>query len=126
LVHNDYAGSNIIVDNTGARKIIDWDNWLVESPELDLLKMKYWTVIGEDNLLTHEPDLFAAFLAGYGSLENTSIDEDLLRAYEVLWLMRTFNFESAKREDSEIRPGGTSWHEHYPPAEAYLDYLRAL
>lgn len=126
LVHNDYAGGNIIVDEAGARKIIDWDNWLVESPELDLLKMKYWTAIGEDGLLAHDPELYAAFLAGYRSLETTAIDEDLLRAYEVLWLMRTFNFESAKREDSEISPGGASWREHYPPAQAYLDHLRAL
>lgn len=126
LVHNDYAGGNIIVAPDGGRKIIDWDNWLVEAPELDLVKMKYWTAIGDDGMLGHDPALYGAFLDGYRSLTGDAVDKDRLRAYEMLWLMRTFNFESAKRDDSAEPKAGVSWGKHYPPASVYLDHLRAL
>jgi len=126
LVHNDYAGGNIIVAPDGGRKIIDWDNWLVEAPELDLVKMKYWTAIGEDGMLGHDPALYGAFLDGYRSLAGTAIDEARMRAYEMLWLMRTFNFESAKRDEAEEPAAGVSWGKHYPPPSVYLDHLRAL
>ncbi len=126
LVHNDYAGGNIVVAADGARNVIDWDNWVVESPELDVLKMKYWTAIGGDNLLAHDAGLMGAFLEGYGSVEGAVLDEDRLRAYEHLWLLRAFNFESAKREDGDVRPTAASWDVHYPPPAAYEDYLRAL
>lgn len=126
LVHNDYAGGNIIVEPGGTRKIIDWDNWVVDSPELDVLKMKYWTGIGGEGLLAPDTALFAAFLDGYASTGARPLDEGLMGAYELLWLLRVFNFESAKREDRKAPAASASWSVHYPPPEAYVEYLRGL
>ena len=134
LVHNDYSGGNIIVDGTGGQKIIDWDNWVVEAPELDLLKMKYWTAIGPDGLLAPVPALYSAFLEGYKSEVGTGavavpLDEGRMRAYEFLWLTRAYTFESARRRET---PGGTrlagsaDLARHYPPASVYQDWLGDL
>ena len=61
------------------------------------------------------------------------LDQDRLRAYEALWLLRDFSFESAKRsfesakrEESEVRPTDASWQRHDPPPAAYEDDLRDL
>lgn len=126
LVHNDYAGGNIVITASGAQKIIDWDNWVVESPELDLIKMKYWTAISGGRVLAHDADLYSAFLEGYRSVEGAQVDESLLHAYEYLWLLRSYNFECAKEADRGKPPAGKSWGEYYPPPAAYEDYLRDL
>lgn len=123
LVHNDYSGGNIIVLGDETRRIIDWDNWVVEAPELDLVKMKYWTAIGEDGMLSHDESLFNAFLDGYRSFGGVEVNEDRLRAYEYLWLVRTYNFESMREENDDEDGIGKSWARHYPPPEIYEDYL---
>lgn len=124
FVHNDYSGGNIIVSPEGTRRIIDWDNWVIDAAELDLVKMKYWTAVGADGRLGHEPALFRAFLEGYREGGGGPADEPLLRAYECLWLLRTFNFESAKRDGAEADE--SSWARVYPPAETYLEHLAEL
>ncbi len=128
LVHNDYSGGNIVVSGEGIRKIIDWDNWVVDSPELDFVKMKYWTVIGDDGLLVPDEDLYGAFLEGYREAGGRPPDPDRLRAYEALWLLRAFNFENAGRTEEEHAADAVdrSWGRHYPPAATYEDYLRAI
>ena len=88
--------------------------------------MKYWTAIDGDDVPAPDAGLFGAFLEGYGSVEGAVLDQDRLRAYEALWLLRTFSFESAKREENEVRPTDASWQRHYPPAAAYEDDLRDL
>jgi hypothetical protein len=120
LVHNDYTGANILVEPAGSLRVIDWDNWVVECPELDLVKMKYWTAIGADGMLAHHPQLFAAFRAGYDQAAEHKPDAGRLAAYERLWLLRTFNFEST-RDGVDA----TSWQAVYPAAAAYLDHLSA-
>ncbi len=128
LVHNDYAGGNIIVEPGGTRRIVDWDNWVVDSPELDIIKMKYWTAVGSNGLLGHDATHFAAFLEGYASASTgaRALDEGVMGAYELLWLLRAFNFESARQAEREMPAAGTSWGAHYPPAAAYVEYLRGL
>jgi len=126
LVHNDYSGGNIVVEASGAQKIIDWDNWVVEAPELDLLKMKYWTAIGADGLLAPHPALYSAFLEGYNSAAGTVPEPRRLRAYETLWLTRAFTFESARSERHEHSAGGTDLARHYPGAGRYRDWLADL
>lgn len=123
LVHNDYTGSNIICLSDGSRRIIDWDNWVVAAPELDLIKMKYWTAPGSTGLLAPQQELFDAFLAGY--CREAAIDPNPARlyAYEHLWLLRTFNFESVR---TDSLPTGRSWSPCYPVADLYRRYLEEL
>ncbi|MEI6986823.1 MAG: phosphotransferase [Rhodospirillaceae bacterium] len=124
LVHNDYSGGNILKDGDGGQKIIDWDNWVVEAPELDLLKMKYWTAIGTDGMLCPVPVLYSAFLQGYNDAAGVVPDGRRLCAYETLWLTRAFTFESARRSGPPT--AGTDLARHYPPATTYEDWLRDL
>ncbi len=126
LVHNDYSGGNIIVDSGGGQKVIDWDNWLVDAPELDLMKMKYWTAIGADGLLAPDHRLYSAFLQGYNGVAGAVLDRRRFEAYELLWLTRAHNFESAHRSDREQTAGGSTLARHYPPASAYETYLSDL
>ncbi len=118
LVHNDYTGANILVEPAGGLRLIDWDNWVVDCAELDLVKMKYWTHVGADGMLAHDPELFAAFRGGYDRAADRPVDEARLAAYERLWLMRTFNFERSRGDGAAV-----SWQAVYPPAETYRRLL---
>jgi hypothetical protein len=130
LIHNDYSGGNILVAAEGGQKIVDWDNWLVEAPELDLLKMRYWTAIGQDGRLAPDPARFEAFLAGYRSRPGAVIDPDRLRAYALLWLLRAYNFESAKRHAPDQAPDPAAVDADlstlYPPPARYEEFLAEL
>ena len=126
LIHNDFCGANIIVDSAGALHVIDWDNWVVDCPELDLVKMKYWTAIGSEGRLMHRAELYESFLDGYRSASDMEIDEGRLRAYEYLWLLRCFNFESSREAMGEEGISHDSWRHVYPRARYYLDLLESL
>ena len=121
MVHNDYTGANILAEPAGGLRVIDWDNWVVDCAELDLVKMKYWTSIGPDGLLAPDAALAAAFRGGYDRAASRPVDAARLGAYERLWLMRTFNFE-------RTRDGGeaVSWQAVYPSSEAYRRLLEDL
>lgn len=127
LVHNDFSGANIVVGQNGTPHAIDWDNWVVDCPELDLVKMKYWTAIGREGRLTHRSGLFEAFLKGYQAGSDQPVDETRLRAYEHLWLLRCFNFEMSRAADDEVElTAADSWRQVYPAAGYYSDLLRDL
>jgi len=127
LVHNDFSGGNIVIDQEGWPHIIDWDNWAVDCPELDLVKMKYWTAIGREGRLTHRPGLYEAFLQGYGETADRPPDPNRLLAYEYLWLLRCFNFEHAREADPDLpEDPPDSWCKVYPDSQYYCDLLRDL
>ena len=126
LIHNDYSGANIVVDTAGLLHVIDWDNWVVDCPELDLVKMKHWTAIGHEGRLMHRAELYDAFLAAYRAAADNPIDEGRLRAYEYLWLLRCFNFENSREGSGEEGAGNDGWRHVYPRAGYYLDLLESL
>jgi hypothetical protein len=125
LIHNDYSGANILVDGAGALHVIDWDNWVVDCPELDLVKMKYWTSIGQGGRLEHNAALFEAFLDGYRGEADHPVDPGRLAAYERLWLLRTHNFEQSRESAGVVGEAG-SWSQVYPPAKHYREILEGL
>lgn len=126
LIHNDFSGANIVVATNGSPHVIDWDNWVVDCPELDMVKMKHWTAIGREGRLMHRPELYDAFLQGYRAASDIQIDQGRLRAYEYLWLLRCFNFESSREAAGEEAAGNDSWRHVYPRAQYYLDLLGSL
>ena len=126
LIHNDYSGGNIVVATDGLLHVIDWDNWVVDCAELDLVKMKHWTAIGHEGRLMHRPELYEAFLDGYRAAAGLEIDEGRLRAYEYLWLLRCFNFENSREGSGDESVGNDSWRHVYPRARYYLDLLESL
>jgi len=120
LVHNDFAPGNIIVQDGAIAAIIDWDNAVVDAPHLDFVKMKYWTARDSGGELAHDPTLFAAFVNGYGATGQEIVSSSLFTLYEVLWLVRVFNFERSKEEQGLPRTPG------YPAAETYRRYLEVV
>lgn len=121
LVHNDYSGANILVEPGGGLRVIDWDNWVIECAELDLVKMKYWTILNAEGHLCHDPALFAAFCTGYTDAGG-EIQPQRLAACEALWLLRVFNFERGRTPHDDP----VSWQSAYPPADAYRPFLDRL
>lgn len=119
LVHNDFAPGNILVRDGRITAVIDWDNAVVEAPHLDFVKMKYWTAKNVAGDLVPEPMLFAAFVDGYGEAGRRIVASLTFTFYEVLWLLRVYNFECAKEEQGLPRAPG------YPAAAVYAELIEA-
>ena len=117
LVHNDYSPGNILFHNSSLAAVIDWDNAVIDAPQLDFVKMKYWTAKDENGELSHEPALFNAFVNGYGLAGQDIVESLAFALYEVLWLLRVFNFERSKQEQGLDRAPG------YPAATVYAGFL---
>jgi len=117
LVHNDFSPANILVRDNTITAVIDWDNAVIDSAHLDFVKMKYWTAKNADGMLTHDSGLFAAFVDGYGRVGRELVGSPIFTLYEVLWLLRVFNFETAKEEQGLARTPG------YPAAASYTEFL---
>ena len=117
LVHNDFAPGNILVQDGTIAAVIDWDNAVIDVPHLDFVKMKYWTAKNSNGELVHDPALFSAFVDGYGAAGREIIGSPFFTLYEVLWLLRVFNFERSKEEQGLSRAPG------YPAAAFYEQML---
>jgi aminoglycoside phosphotransferase (APT) family kinase protein len=117
LVHNDFAPGNILVRDETIAAVIDWDNAVIDAPHLDFVKMKYWTAKSATGELTPDLVLFAAFVDGYGTVGHEIIASPLFAFYEILWLLRVFNFERSKEEQGIERTPG------YPTAAVYEELL---
>ena len=74
----------------------------------------------------HRAELYGAFLDGYRAAGDNPIDEGRLRAYEYLWLLRCFNFETSREASGGESAGNDSWRHVYPRASYYLDLLESL
>ena len=118
LVHNDFSPGNILVHDNAIAAVIDWDNAVIDAAHLDFVKMKYWTAKNAGGELAHDPSLFAAFIDGYGATGQELISSAIFILYEVLWLLRVFNFERSKEEQGiALTPG-------YPAAALYAEFLQ--
>jgi aminoglycoside phosphotransferase (APT) family kinase protein len=120
LVHNDFAPGNILVADGRITAVIDWDNAVIDAPHLDFVKMKYWTAKNAAGELAHDSALFAAFVAGYGPAGREIVQSAFFTLYEVLWLLRVFNFERSKEEQGLTRAPG------YPAAVVYEGFLSTV
>jgi hypothetical protein len=106
LVHNDFAPGNILVRDETIAAVIDWDNAVIDVPHLDFVKMQYWTAKDAKGELGHDPELFSAFVSGYGTAGREIVSSPLFVLYEVLWLLRVFNFERSKEKQGLSRAPG--------------------
>lgn len=119
LVHNDYFGANLIVGEKNKMHVIDWDNWSIDAPELDLIKMKYWTT-RVDGVLVSDVTLYNSFIDGYMALCDVPPNAAVGHAMELLWLVRIINFERDRERHHSV--GGVG----YPPSSYYKDVLVSL
>lgn len=117
LIHNDFAPGNILVRDGAIVAVIDWDNAVIDAPQLDFVKMKYWTAKNANGELVHSSELFVAFVDGYGPTGQDIISSPVFALYEILWLLRVFNFERSKEgQGLDLTPG-------YPAAAVYEGFL---
>ena len=117
LIHNDFSPGNILVQDGRLAAIIDWDNAVIDAPALDFVKMKYWTAKDRSGQLAYDPTLFEAFVAGYGTAGQDIVESLAFALYEMLWLLRVFNFERSRQEQGIARTPG------YPEALVYEGFL---
>lgn len=120
LGHNDLQPFNIIVTDEKRAVFIDWDNLQIAPPEFDLVKMKYWTVVGKDGYFTHKSEEYDAFLSGYLETAGVNLDQELLRFCELAWLLRVASFE--KRRET----GGQNVSKPFPSVPYYLHAIENL
>lgn len=122
LAHNDLHGLHLIDDAPAGRMwVIDWDNAVVAPPELDFVKLRYWTrVDAASGKLTADPELYGALRAAYARAGGPTLDIDVSRACEALWLLRVFHFETDRARAGKPTP------RLFPPAETYLAALEDL
>ncbi|MBL8833081.1 MAG: aminoglycoside phosphotransferase family protein [Rhodospirillales bacterium] len=122
LAHNDLHGLHLIDDAANATLwVIDWDNAVVAPPELDFVKLRYWTrVDAGTGQLTADPELYGALRAAYAAAGGPVLDIAVSRACEALWLLRVFHFETDRKLAGKPTP------RLFPPAETYLAALHDL
>lgn len=122
LAHNDLHGLHLIDDAASDRMwVIDWDNAVVAPPELDFVKLRYWTRVdaGSGQLMA-DPELYGALRAAYAAAGGPVLDIAVSRACEALWLLRVYHFETDRRLAGKPTP------RLFPPAETYLAALDDL
>ena len=120
LIHNDFSPGNILVWDGRLAAVIDWDNTVVDVAPLDFVKMKYWTAKDDRGQLSHNPTLFRAFVTGYGPRGPEVVESETFAWYELLWLLRVWNFEMSKQERGLERAPG------YPAAAEYAAFLERV
>ena len=120
LIHNDFSPGNILVRAGRLVAVIDWDNAVVDVAPLDFVKMKYWTAKDDRGQLGHNPALFRAFVTGYGPRGPEIVESETFAWYELLWLLRVYNFEMSKQERGLERAPG------YPAAAEYAAVLKEV
>ena len=120
LIHNDFSPGNILVREGRLAAVIDWDNAVVDVAPLDFVKMKYWTAKDDQGQLGYNPALFRAFVTGYGPRGIEIAESETFAWYELLWLLRVWNFEMSKQERGLERAPG------YPAAVEYTAALEGV
>lgn len=122
LAHNDLHGLHLIDDAAaGTLHIIDWDNAVVAPPELDFVKLRYWTRIDPaSGKLAADPAIYRDVLAAYRQAGGKTPDETVQRACETLWLLRVFHFEADRVAAGKPTPA------LFPAAGIYLRALEEL
>lgn len=117
LCHGDFHGYNAIVYKNDVH-LIDWDNAVIDTAELDFAKAYYWTGINDKGVLSHDADKFNAIIDGYADIRSQKPDPYLIRMMALQWLLRVSNFEYS------LQIAGKKNKKHFPSLDDY--YLPAI
>jgi aminoglycoside phosphotransferase (APT) family kinase protein len=116
MTHNDIQPLNVIATQKHLF-LIDWDNCQIAPPELDLVKIKYWTARDPTGFLSSDVALYRAFLEGYVTKRGAAFNQKIFQVCELLWLSRVFRFEF-ERERTGYKPA--------PPFSNAASYRHAI
>lgn len=114
LLHNDFHGRNILVNENEYIYLIDWDSARGGIKEIDFIKFKYL------NLIKCNKNQINSFFKGYTSLENININVNLY-IYELSWLARMFAFESKFPVSNEYFPSKDFYVNKFNQLISFID-----
>jgi aminoglycoside phosphotransferase (APT) family kinase protein len=121
LLSNSFFGNNILIDNTGHVRVLDWEKAGIGDLAQDFFPLKYWTmVVKRSGWYMPNASLFAAFCIGYSAREvETLAARPAWRYLEAQWLLQRLGAASRRWERGAL-------HEPYPEPDFYISCLRQL
>jgi aminoglycoside phosphotransferase (APT) family kinase protein len=121
LLNNTFFGNNVLIDNFGHVRILDWEKAGIGDLGQDFFPLQYWTVV-EKRSGWYMPDasLFAAFCKGYGTSEIEALRARPVHRYlEAQWLLQRLGAASRRWTHGAVQ-------EPYPEPDFYVSSLRQL
>lgn len=121
LVSNSFFGSNVLIDNTGKIRVLDWERAGIGDAAQDFFPLKYWTVVDRHSgWYVPQQRLFDAFCSGYGARDAAALmQRPLWRCLEIQWLLQRLGAASRRWTQGGVR-------EPYPEPDFYISCLRQL
>jgi aminoglycoside phosphotransferase (APT) family kinase protein len=121
LLNNSFFGNNILADNLGQIRVLDWEKAGIGDLAQDFFPLKYWTVVEKrSGWYMPNASLFAAFCKGYGTSEIEALGARPAHRYlEAQWLLQRLGAASRRWTHGAV-------HEPYPEPDFYVSALREL
>lgn len=121
LLSNSFFGNNILIDNMGHVRVLDWERGGIGDLAQDFFPLKYWTVVDKrSGWYLPDASLFTAFCVGYGASDAGALASRLTWRYlEAQWLLQRLGAASRRWRQGAL-------HEPYPEPDFYVDCLRRL
>ena len=121
LLSNSFFGSNILIDNRGHVRVLDWERAGIGDIAQDFFPLKYWTVVDKrSGWYMPDASLYAAFCKGYGASEAEALAARASWRYlEAQWLLQRLGAASRRWTLGGLR-------EPYPEPDFYVGCLRHL
>lgn len=121
LLSNTFFGSNILIDNRGHVRVLDWERAGIGDIAQDFFPLKYWTVVDKrSGWYMPDESLYAAFCKGYGASEVEALAaRPSWRYLEAQWLLQRLGAASRRWKLGGLR-------EPYPEPDFYVGCLREL
>jgi aminoglycoside phosphotransferase (APT) family kinase protein len=121
LLNNGFFGNNVLIDNFGHVRVLDWEKAGIGDLGQDFFPLKYWTVVEKrSGWYMPNTSLFAAFCRGYGTREVEALRaRPAYRYLEAQWLLQRLGAASRRWIQGVV-------HEPYPEPDFYVSSLRQL
>ena len=121
LLSNTFFGSNILIDNRGHVRSLDWERAGIGDIAQDFFPLKYWTVVDKrSGWYMPDQSLYAAFCKGYGAREAEALAaRPSWRYLEAQWLLQRLGAASRRWTLGGLR-------EPYPEPDFYVACLLQL
>jgi aminoglycoside phosphotransferase (APT) family kinase protein len=121
LLNNSFFGNNVLIDNFGHVRVLDWEKAGIGDLAQDFFPLKYWTVV-EKRSGWYMPNagLFEAFCKGYGTSDVEALrSRPTYRYLEAQWLLQRLGAASRRWRQGAVQ-------EPYPEPDFYVSSLRQL